>query len=118
MSIKIKFQPSEKIIEVTEGETVLDAAAGSSEAINSECGGQGTCGKCVVKVVAGTPSPLTAEERELLSADRISDGFRLACELVPTEDLTVLVLNAAMPNPAVLAEETAGVIGTDPAVRN
>jgi len=118
MSITITFHPSGKTIEVSEGETVLDAAARAGEAINSECGGLGTCGKCVVKVVAGTPPPLSASERELLSADRISDGFRLACELLPTSDLKVLVLNAAQPRAATLSEETARSAGTDPAVRN
>lgn len=42
------------------------------------CGGHGRCGKCRV-TVKGAVSPVTQEERQLLSAQELAEGVRLAC---------------------------------------
>lgn len=42
------------------------------------CGGHGMCGRCRVSVT-GAVSPLSAEERRLLSEEEIRRGVRLAC---------------------------------------
>ncbi|MGI6254367.1 MAG: ASKHA domain-containing protein [Acutalibacter sp.] len=42
------------------------------------CGGHGRCGKCRV-VVKGEVSPVTQEERQLLSPQELAAGVRLAC---------------------------------------
>lgn len=97
MSIKIKFQPSGRSVEISEGETVLDAAIKAGEAINSECGGEGTCGKCLVNV---------------------GGVSRLACEVVPTCDITVLVDNSVHTEPVILTEGSGRAAELDPAVRN
>ena len=40
---------SKKIVKVKEGTTVLEAARSAGICIESACGGQGKCGKCVGK---------------------------------------------------------------------
>lgn len=47
--------------------------------IYAPCGGKGICGKCKVKIIGDT-SELTQEERNLLTANEIKDGVRLACK--------------------------------------
>ena len=42
------------------------------------CGGHGRCGKCRV-TVKGAVSPVTQEERQLLSSQELAEGVRLAC---------------------------------------
>ena len=42
------------------------------------CGGQGRCGKCRV-TARGDLSPVTAQERQLLSPRELDNGVRLAC---------------------------------------
>ena len=58
------------------------APAGSllSDILHGErpCGGHGTCGKCRV-IAHGQLSPLTDAEQNILSADEIARGVRLAC---------------------------------------
>ena len=56
--------------------------------VGSRCGGWGECGGDRVKVVLGSDllSPLTEAEREHLSADEITAGFRLACQAFPQKD--------------------------------
>lgn len=44
----------------------------------ADCSGNGACGKCVVRYVKNVPLP-TVNERSLLSAEQLRDGYRLAC---------------------------------------
>jgi uncharacterized 2Fe-2S/4Fe-4S cluster protein (DUF4445 family) len=46
--------------------------------LETPCGGIGRCGKCRV-VAHGALSPPSAEEKELLTADALASGVRLAC---------------------------------------
>ena len=61
------------------------------------CNGNGTCGKCKVKVVAGN-LPITEADRRCLSAKELEQGIRLACkaklieECVNEGDLHIEVL--------------------------
>ena len=50
----ITFLPSNKTIEVPSGMDLLLAARQAGVEIDAPCGGKGTCGKCLVKVVTGT----------------------------------------------------------------
>ena len=47
--------------------------------IDKPCGGNGKCGKCKVKA-RGHLSPLTDEEKIVLTVDEILSGVRLACK--------------------------------------
>jgi uncharacterized 2Fe-2S/4Fe-4S cluster protein (DUF4445 family) len=53
------------------------------------CGGHGKCGKCRIIVTEGDISPVTEEERKLLSADELEQGVRLACLTRATGDCAV-----------------------------
>ncbi|MFQ3621198.1 MAG: ASKHA domain-containing protein [Spirochaetales bacterium] len=57
--------------------------------LRAPCGGKGRCGKCKIKVLEGTPSPVTEEEKALLSEEELQKGFRLACLTRPESDLTL-----------------------------
>ncbi len=76
--------------EVASGATVHDAAIAGGVDLVSPCGGSGRCGRCVVEVVGPAPEP-TDVEREHLSADEVASGRRMACELVVTRDIEVVV---------------------------
>lgn len=49
-----------------------------SDKIAFPCAGNGTCGKCKIKVTGDT-SPVTEKEKKLLSEQELKDGVRLAC---------------------------------------
>ena len=49
--------------------------------VEKQCGGKGICGKCKVKA-SGFLSPLSDNEKRLLSPKEIAEGIRLACETV------------------------------------
>ena len=67
------------------GETALEILRQAGVFLPADCGGRGTCGKCLVKYMAGAPEP-TEEEKEKLSEDRLAEGIRLACRSCPEGD--------------------------------
>lgn len=50
MSISIKVQPYNKTIFADEGSPLLDALRAGGVYLNARCGGNGTCGRCLVKI--------------------------------------------------------------------
>ena len=72
--MKIVFLPENKTIETDGRETLLAAASKAGIAIDGNCGGAGTCGKCKVEVQSGS-----------------QQGFHLACRLFPEGDMIVSV---------------------------
>ena len=63
------------------------------------CGGAGTCGRCIVQIVEGRPSPPTETEKKILSWEQITQGYRLACETVPQSDVKVAVPPESLTTP-------------------
>jgi uncharacterized 2Fe-2S/4Fe-4S cluster protein (DUF4445 family) len=77
--VPVSIQPHGKKVFVLPGTPLLEAAARAGLVFNAPCGGQGTCGKCRVRVIQGAQSP-TPAEREHLSEVECSEGVRLACQ--------------------------------------
>src|SRR5439155_22099113 len=73
---------------VLAGTTVFDAASWNGVAIDSTCGGHGTCKKCKVRIETGEVAP-TAIDFRAFSPDEIRAGWRLACRAAAQEDLVV-----------------------------
>jgi len=77
-------------IEAKPGHSLLDAVRQAGLAIDSECGGRGTCGECRVRFLEGAPPP-TAEDEFLLAPRELKDGWRLACQAYLASDCRVLI---------------------------
>ena len=75
---------------VLAGTTIFDAASWNGVAIDSTCGGHGTCKKCKVRVVSGYV-PVTPVDPRAFSTDELNAGWRLACRALAHDDLTVEV---------------------------
>jgi uncharacterized 2Fe-2S/4Fe-4S cluster protein (DUF4445 family) len=75
---QITFLPSNLITHAPEGTTVFNAANWAGLAIDSTCGGRGTCGKCKVKMISGANS-ITEADRRFLSDAELAEGWRLSC---------------------------------------
>lgn len=85
---QITFLPSNTITRAPEGTTIFNAANWAGLAIDSTCGGRGTCGKCKVRVVEGN-SPIREADRKFLSPTELNDGWRLSCRAVLHSDCVV-----------------------------
>lgn len=86
--VDLSFSPSGRTVRVPQGVTLFDAASWNGIAIDSTCGGHGTCKKCKIQVVDGTV-PVSRLDVRAFSADQLKDGWRLACLAHATQNLGV-----------------------------
>ena len=70
------------------GTPIFDAASWNGVAIDSTCGGHGTCKKCKVRVLEGDV-PISAVDPRAFTPDELRDGWRLACRAPARHDLVV-----------------------------
>ncbi len=89
--------PTRRGVRVPPGVTVFDAASWNGIAIDSTCGGHGTCHKCKVRVdVAPGPNgeldvPISRHDERTFSPEQLGAGWRLGCLVQATRDLAVEV---------------------------
>lgn len=74
------------------GENLMDAFERNQLDIGGECGKNGTCGKCLVRVIEGMLN-ITAMDKKILSSKKLSQGYRLACMAYPNQDCTLMLMN-------------------------
>jgi uncharacterized 2Fe-2S/4Fe-4S cluster protein (DUF4445 family) len=88
--VDLRFLPDGPQVRVPPGVTVFDAASWNGVAIDSTCGGHGTCKKCKVRI-AGDSVPPSALDARAFSPDELRAGWRLACRALADRDLHVEV---------------------------
>ena len=79
----LRFEPSGVETRVPPGVNLFDAASWNGVAIDSTCGGHGTCKKCRVRIVDGD-TPISRLDVRAFTTDELRDGWRLACRAVAT----------------------------------
>jgi ferredoxin len=86
----ITFQTSGKAIEVDKDANLLRTSIRYEGAVPFKCGG-GLCGTCRVQIVDGHEnlSRVMKKEIDRLGAEKIEQGYRLACQTFITGDITV-----------------------------
>ena len=94
---KVRFEPLGRQVTFDLPLTVLQAAQNAGVEILALCGGQGTCARCRVKVCGNGLSPVCETERELFSADELSEGYRLACRTTICSDVVVTLPEVSRP---------------------
>lgn len=88
---KVKFAMSGGYtaeIVVSDRENLLETARKAGVIIDSPCNGNGTCGKCKVRLLNGR---VKTEDRGKLTEDEVRDGWVLACMSEVIEDIEVEV---------------------------
>jgi len=90
---EVVFQPDGIRGRFHQETTVLRVARELGVDISAVCGGIGSCGKCIVKIVHGAENlgDPTADEVNLLGDESLGEGFRLACRSEIKGDAVVLV---------------------------
>lgn len=90
MTDRVNLVFNDRPVRVPAGVTLFDAASWNGIAIDSTCGGHGTCKKCRVRIDADPPAPSSLDIRAY-TPDELGQGWRLACRTVATADATVHV---------------------------
>jgi len=67
--------------------------------VRAACGGTGTCGACVVRLLSGRTNPPTLAEYTKLTAEERAEGIRLACQLRLAGDSEIRLEHPAAPSP-------------------
>jgi len=88
--VRLRFLPDGAEVRVPSGTPVFDAASWNGIAIDSTCGGHGTCKKCKVRVLSGDV-PVSSVDPRAFTPDELRDGWRLACRAGARADLVVEV---------------------------
>ena len=88
--VKLDFSPSNQSFKVPPGVSVFDAASWNGIAIDSTCGGHGTCKKCKVQITEGI-IPISRLDIRAFSQEELKNGWRLACVARATENLAITV---------------------------
>ena len=86
--VTINFTPSNQEFRVPPGVSVFDAASWNGLAIDSTCGGHGTCKKCKIQVLEGEV-PVSRLDIRAFTPEQLKDGWRLACVARANSNLKV-----------------------------
>ncbi len=121
--LRVNFLPFHISVKTRPGTTVLDAARRANLPLKTTCGGKGTCGDCLVKIVRGA---YKKKPSAALPDDLAAQNYALACRTEVTDSLTVELpefqeLSIKSPAGTRFIEENkdrlSGVVELDPAVR-
>lgn len=83
---KVAFLPFETCIEVPSGISILEAVNKADLPLKSSCGGKGTCGDCVIKILSGS---YKKKPSATLSDQLVSQGYALSCQTEVHSDLVL-----------------------------
>ncbi len=93
--MKVTFQiegASPVMIECNDGDNLLEVARRANVAIDAPCSGNGSCGKCRVKLVEGEVESFPSRH---ISDEEYKEGWRLSCNSRVRGDCTVFVPDIA-----------------------
>ena len=93
--MKVTFQiegGSAVVIECNSGDNLLEVARRANVAIDAPCSGNGSCGKCRVKLIEGQLETIKSRH---ISEEEFSEGWRLSCNSKVLSDVVVLVPDIA-----------------------
>jgi uncharacterized 2Fe-2S/4Fe-4S cluster protein (DUF4445 family) len=88
--VELHFLPAGLRVRVPPGVSLFDAASWNGVAIDSTCGGHGTCKKCKIRIVDGEVPALSLDARAF-AAEELRAGWRLACRALADTDVQIEV---------------------------
>lgn len=106
----IDFEPIGRRVEITPGESLLEAAHSAGVELVSICGGKGSCDGCRVRIMSGKLSSPMPGEESVLTPMELEEGYRLACQAKPLTDVKVDVPPESLATTQRLQVEGQGVI--------
>lgn len=84
----VSFDIASEPVSVQTGTLLTEAARSAGVEITQPCGGQGRCGRCMVRIADGT---IRRRSTLRLSTQDVKQGFALACQTVVEGDVAVVV---------------------------
>ncbi|QHQ62370.1 DUF4445 domain-containing protein [Anaerocolumna sedimenticola] len=91
VTVTVVTAKGEKVIECGEKETLLEAMIRDGIYLSAVCGGNGTCGKCKIRLLEGNLS-ITLSDKNYFTEEELENGWRLACQVHPKDSCKVMVM--------------------------
>lgn len=115
--IAVTFDPSGSTVYVLPDTTILEAAAEAGIIIRNPCGGNGTCGKCLVRVVSGECSS-TKNTGSSISEETVPEGHIHACRTrIHTDARIYIPESSRLGTHRILSETSSGTCSCRPPVK-
>ena len=93
MKVTFQIENSAPVVaECTAGENLLELARRANVAIDAPCSGNGSCGKCRVKLIEGELDTIPSRH---ISEEEFAEGWRLSCNCKVLSDCVVFVPDIA-----------------------
>jgi len=90
---RVTFYPHNISVAVKKRTSLLEAAASAGITMNNVCGGEGICGRCLMRVKEGRVTGGTSGK---LSAEQVKQGFVLACQAHIESDCFIEIPDQAL----------------------
>lgn len=118
MPFTIEFQPLGLRLRSENSINALDAVRQAGINLSAVCGGEGTCGKCVIQINSDSDTyPPCDVDKKHLSAEQLSSGYRLACMTTLNKDSKIYIPASSILEDQIIQTEGIAVIQeTKPAV--
>jgi ferredoxin, 2Fe-2S len=84
---KITIPQKNLCLEAPEGINLMEFLLVSGLPVASSCKGEGICSKCFIKV--SPQAEASNLEKTTMARNKLSDNFRLCCQITVNSDLTV-----------------------------
>jgi uncharacterized 2Fe-2S/4Fe-4S cluster protein (DUF4445 family) len=116
-TVRAIFQPMNRTITVPPETPLMDALRTAGVAIESICGGKGTCRKCKVVLTKGKCATEIQTGGKRLTAEEEANGYYLACQVLITEDCEFTIpVESRIDSPKILLASTIKIDVISPAV--
>ena len=87
--VTLTYTPAAKSFRVPAGVNLFEAASWNGIAVDSTCGGHGTCRKCRIQITGGELPPVTPQDERTFGPEQLAAGWRLGCLAPARSDLTI-----------------------------
>ena len=86
--VKVNINNGKRVLEIKEGEKLIDILSAHGIHLPSACGSKGNCGLCKIKVIKPEIS-FTESEIERLSKDERNEAFHLSCQISLQQEINI-----------------------------
>jgi uncharacterized 2Fe-2S/4Fe-4S cluster protein (DUF4445 family) len=85
-------------VECSARETLLESILNAGIQIASVCGGNGTCGRCIIELIKGQVAASTADPHAEIIRPKGGSNLFYACTVYPRTDCTVFIPESSLEN--------------------
>lgn len=90
---KVIIKNLKKEIEFEKGKNLMKILLDNDIFIDNPCNGNGTCGKCKIKLLGEFSTHISNTQKKFLSREEIDEGILLSCLLEPEDDIVIETLS-------------------------